>query len=89
LNEEFGFYINRPFYIRSRLPMRRLAEMHGNTYIYQYRWNNSRKAQQQWVFMEDTKMIRNNHWKNYYMFIQSNGGGTYSMTNTAKTSRWW
>jgi len=30
-NKEFGFHINRPFYIRSRMPMQRVAEMHGNT----------------------------------------------------------
>jgi hypothetical protein len=28
-NKEFGFHINRPFYIRSRLPMKRVAECHG------------------------------------------------------------
>ena len=31
LNEEFGFYINRPFYIVSELPFNRVAEMSGNT----------------------------------------------------------
>jgi hypothetical protein len=28
-NKEFGFHINRPFYLRSRLPMKRVAECHG------------------------------------------------------------
>jgi hypothetical protein len=27
LNEEFGFYINRPFYLVSELPMNRVVEM--------------------------------------------------------------
>jgi len=49
-NKEFGFYINRPFYIRSRLPMKRLVEMHGNNNMWIRRWENGRKAQQQWVF---------------------------------------
>jgi hypothetical protein len=31
LNEEFGFYINRPFYIVSELPFNRVAEMLGGT----------------------------------------------------------
>jgi hypothetical protein len=35
LNEEFGFHINRPFYIVSELPFNRVLEMHGNTYVYQ------------------------------------------------------
>jgi hypothetical protein len=30
MNKDFGFYINRPFYFRSRLPMRRIAEVVGS-----------------------------------------------------------
>jgi len=33
LYEEFGFYINRPFYMVSRLPMKRVAQAHGNNNI--------------------------------------------------------
>jgi hypothetical protein len=29
LNEDFGFHINRPFYFRSRLPMKRVVEAVG------------------------------------------------------------
>jgi hypothetical protein len=29
MNEEFGFFMNRPFYLQSRLPMRRVAECVG------------------------------------------------------------
>jgi hypothetical protein len=28
--KNYGFHINRPFYFRSRLPMRRVAEVHGS-----------------------------------------------------------
>jgi hypothetical protein len=38
MNEEFGFHINRPFYMKSRLPMGRVATMHGNHWIYLRRW---------------------------------------------------
>jgi len=31
LNEEFGFHINRPFYLVSELPFNRVAEMLGST----------------------------------------------------------
>jgi hypothetical protein len=68
LHEDFGFHINRPFYIRSRLPMQRLAEMHGNTYIYMRRWVLNRKGQV-WRFNGQDKTIRNENWKNYAAFI--------------------
>jgi hypothetical protein len=29
MNKEFGFYINRPFYIVSKLPMRRVLDIQG------------------------------------------------------------
>ena len=29
LNADFGMHCNRPFYLRSRLPMKRVAECHG------------------------------------------------------------
>jgi hypothetical protein len=30
LHRGWGFHVNRPFYFRSRLPMRRVAEVHGS-----------------------------------------------------------
>jgi hypothetical protein len=41
LNEEFGFHINRPFYLVSQLPFNRVAEMHGNTNVWLKRWRNN------------------------------------------------
>jgi hypothetical protein len=38
LNEEFGFHINRPFYIVSELPFNRVAEMLGGTNMVLKRW---------------------------------------------------
>jgi len=37
LNKDFGFYVNKPFYIRSRLPSKRMATCEGNV-VYQKRW---------------------------------------------------
>jgi hypothetical protein len=45
LNEEFGFHINRPFYIRSRLPMQRIAECHGANNVWLKRWRKNVAAQ--------------------------------------------
>jgi hypothetical protein len=89
MNEEFGLHINRPFYIRSRMPMRRVITMHGNAWIYLRRWTPAHAKHAQWVFDERTKTIRNNHWKSHVMEIHSNGGHPYLRATTTKNSRWW
>jgi hypothetical protein len=43
-DKEYGFYINRPFYFRSRLPMKRVAES-ASTYVRLRKWNKSRIRQ--------------------------------------------
>jgi hypothetical protein len=87
LNKDFGFHINRPFYIRSRLPMKRVAENHGNNAITLRRWRNNVK-QQQWWFDGESKTVRNNNWKARAMEIPSNGGANDLRTNSVN-SRWW
>jgi hypothetical protein len=68
LNEEFGFHINRPFYIVSELPFNRVAEMLGGRNIVLKRWRKNQRQQQFW-FDEKTKTVRNNYWKNYVLEI--------------------
>jgi hypothetical protein len=58
LNEEFGFHINRPFYMVSELPFNRVAECHGAANVWLKRWRNNVRAQQ-WYFDEITKTLRN------------------------------
>jgi hypothetical protein len=67
-NEQFGFHINRPFYIRSRLPMKRIAECHGANNVWLKRWRKNVTAQQ-WFFDGVTKTIKNNHWKSHSLDI--------------------
>jgi hypothetical protein len=86
-NKEFGFHINRPFYIRSRMPMQRVAECHGANNVWQRRWRKNALGQQ-WFFDEVSKTIKNNQWKNYSLDIQSNGGST-NVRCTTTNSRWW
>jgi hypothetical protein len=43
---DFGFYANRPFYLRSRLPMQRVMECIGANNITLRRWRKNTKAQQ-------------------------------------------
>jgi hypothetical protein len=87
INEEFGFHINRPFYLRSRLPFQRVAECHGANNVWLKRWRNNVRAQQ-WYFDEVSKTIKNNYWKSHSLDIQSNGGST-NIRCTTTNSRWW
>ena len=56
LNRNFGFYINRPFYIRSKLPMRRVIEIVGGRNLVIKRLYRNRKAQQ-FRFAQKSKTI--------------------------------
>jgi hypothetical protein len=86
-SSRFGFYINRPFYIRSRMPMRRVAESISGSRIVIKRWIKNRAAQRFW-FDNTSKTIKSHHWKHVSIDIQSNGGSsTLRMTTT--NSRWW
>jgi hypothetical protein len=86
-NKEFGFHINRPFYIRSRMPMRRIAECHGANNVWLKRWRKN-VAAQQWYFDEVSKTLKNNYWKSHSLDIQGNGGST-NIRCTTTNSRWW
>jgi len=88
LNEEFGFHINRPFYFRSRMPMKRVIESIGANNITLKRWRKNVTAQQ-WWFDEKSKTIHSQQWKNYAMEIQSNGGSSNLRCTSGITSRWW
>jgi hypothetical protein len=87
-SEEFGFHINRPFYLKSRMPMRRVAECHGANNIWLKRYVKGRVAQQ-FFFDSVSKTIRSQQWKNYAMEIQSNGGSSNLRMTSGINSRWW
>jgi len=88
LNKEFGFHIGRPFYLVSRLPMKRVAEAIGASNVALKRYTKGRAAQQ-FFFDGVSKTIRSNHWKNYAMEIQSNGKSANLRMTSGITSRWW
>jgi hypothetical protein len=57
LNRDFGFYINRPFYIRSRMPMKRVVEAVGARNIVLKNLVRNRRAQK-WIFDGSSKTIK-------------------------------
>jgi hypothetical protein len=88
MNDEFGFHINRPFYIVSRLPMKRVVQCHGANNLALNRYYKNRVAQQ-FFFDGVSKTIRSQQWKNYAMEIQSNGGSSNLRMTSGINSRWW
>jgi len=83
LDKDFGFHRNRPFYIRSRLPMKRMAECVGANNVQLKRWTKNRKSQQ-WFFDPVSKTIKNNYWKSHSL----DGNGN-NVRCTGTNSRWW
>jgi hypothetical protein len=88
LNKNFGFHINRPFYIVSRLPMQRVVEAIGANDMRLRRYIKGRVAQQ-YYFDEVSKTIRSQQWKNYCIEIQSNGSSKEIRMTSGINSRWW
>jgi hypothetical protein len=68
INKDFGWYVNRPFYMVSRLPMKRVAEAMG-TNMKLKRWNKGRVRQQTCRFDSTTKTIKGEYYKNYSLDI--------------------
>jgi hypothetical protein len=84
----FGFYANRPFYLRSRLPMQRVMECVGANNIVLKRWVKNRKAQL-FYFDPVSKTIKSHQWRNRAIEIQSNGGSSNIRVTPSVNSRWW
>jgi hypothetical protein len=77
-NKEFGLHINRPFYIRSRMPMQRVAECHGANNVWLKRWRKNVRAQQ-WYFDEVSKTIKSVSNKEFSIDIR---GGNANLQKT-------
>jgi len=82
LDKEHGLHINRPFYIRSRMPMQRVMEAIGASNVTLKKYYKNRLAQQ-WRFDRVTNTIKNQQWKNYS--LEKTGG---NLTVRTTTSRW-
>jgi hypothetical protein len=86
-SKEWGMHISRPFYLRSRLPMKRVAEA-VSTDVRLRRYHTGRTRQQTWRFDITSKTIKSEYYKTYSMNIHSNGRSS-SLRITTTNSRWW
>lgn len=84
-NKVFGFFINRPFVIISKLPMNRVITKHGGHLLISTLGKKDKR--QEFVFDQVSKQIINVSTKTV-IAIQSNGAGNYIMSETGY-SRWW
>jgi hypothetical protein len=84
MNEKFGLYVERPFYIISELASHRYLDLVSNNMVIKTR--NGRKTQE-WYFHQQSLTIRCKQ-NNYSFNIQSNGGGN-PMQVTSTNSNWW
>ena len=87
LNRHFGFYINRPFYIMSRMPMRRVVEVVGGRNLVIKRVVTNRNTQK-WIFDQASKTIRSVAYRGRSFDIQSSGRSS-NLQITTSNSRWW
>jgi hypothetical protein len=67
-DKEYGLYIMRPFYLRSRLPMQRVMEL-VPWYARLRRYYTGRRNQQTWRFDRVKNVLTNMNWKNYCLSI--------------------
>lgn len=86
LNKDFGFFIDRPFYMVSRLSMKRgIAYRGGNDLAIRDIVDGSKDWK--WTFDGKTKTIRSLRGDNSLAIMSS--GGAKKISTEKTTSRWW
>jgi len=86
LNKEFGFHINRPFYMVSRLPFHRVIETINSTSMQQRRYVKGRVGQQ-FFFDQKSKTIMSQQYKNRSWDLPQNSKTAFRIYTT--NSRKW
>jgi len=84
LNERFGLYVERPFYIVTQMNSHRYLDLVSNNFV--IKTPNGRNTQV-WYFHQQSLTIRSQS-NNQSWNIQSNGGGQ-NMQITSTNSNWW
>ena len=85
-NANFGFHINRPFYIMSRMSARRVIEVTGGRWLKLKMLVRNRNAQK-FVFDQVSKTIRSWAYRGRSFDIQNSGRGR-NIQVWATNSRW-
>jgi hypothetical protein len=86
LNKNFGLEINRPFFIRSKLPFEKVVTKHGNSLRLETRKNNGNN-EQHFIFDGTTKTIKSVADKGRSISIQG-GGSSPGLFLEPTNARW-
>jgi len=86
LNSDFGFHIERPFYIVSKMPMKRVAEVVGGRNIVLKSLVRGRNTQQ-FYFDNSSKTIKSQQYKDRSFDIQ-NAGRSNNLQMWKTNARW-
>ena len=86
LDSNFGFYRHRPFFIVSRLPMKRVIQVVGGRNLVLKTRVNGRNTQK-WVFDSKTKTIKSYHYSDRSFDIQ-NAGRSHNLQVWKTNARW-
>jgi hypothetical protein len=86
LDKDFGWEINRPFYIVSRLPTNRVLEYQGGNVLRIRMWQMNKRSQQ-WVY-DSSRTIKSVANKGHSISIQSSGRSN-NLRTEGPNSRWW
>jgi hypothetical protein len=87
MHDEFGFRINSPFFIRSRMMFHRVVDHHANNWMYLRRWVKNRNSQH-FYFDGVSKTLKTKYRTAQSMQIHSNGNHKL-VGSTTTNSRWW
>ena len=82
MDKDFGFQINKPFYIKSKMPMGRVMEAIGANNVTLKKWRANVKGQQ-FFFDRVSNTIKSQQWKNYSLNKSGN-----SLTVKTTNSKW-
>jgi hypothetical protein len=91
VNKNFGLQINRPFFVFSRMPMRRaIIAGYGNYHLRVGQpWFNKNDKRYQFVFDQSSKTIRHVYSRSRSWSIHSQGRASTIGAETPTNSRWW
>lgn len=87
VNKEFGFEINRPFFIVSKLWMSRVITVTGGSNLVIKSREGKGQNTQHWFFDQSSKTIKSVAYKGKSFDIQSSGGSA-NMQIYATNARW-
>lgn len=85
--KDFGFFVGRPFYLVSALPLGRVLQVNGGSTLVIHRYVKGRK-EQMWYFDKDAKTITSQKYKDRCIEIAGNGTSKQARL-ASKNSRWW